>query len=75
VTNEQLKASVIERVLFTQDEATLQAVLKRLTEADAEIVHLTPRQLSSVEAGLADHAAGRVVTDEELERRDAAEWR
>ena len=75
MSNEQLKAIVIERVLFTQDEATLQAVLKRLTETDSEVVQLTPPQLKSVESGLADYSAGRVVTDEELERRDAAEWR
>ena len=75
MSNDQLKAIVIEKVLFTQDEVTLQAVLKRLTDADPEVVSLTPVQKASVEAGLADYAAGRVISDEELERRDAAEWR
>jgi len=74
MSNDQLRAIVIEKVLFTQDEATLQAVLQRLTDADPVVVKLTPDQKASVEAGLADIDAGRVVADEELERRDAAEW-
>jgi hypothetical protein len=40
VSNDQLKAIVIEKVLFPQDEVTLQAVLKRLTDADPEVVSL-----------------------------------
>ena len=75
MSNDQLRAIVIEKILFTQDEATLQAVLQRLTDADQVVVKLTPDQKASVEAGLTDVDAGRVVTDEELERRDAAEWR
>jgi len=75
VSNDQLKAIVIEKVLFTQDEVTLQAVLKRLTDADQEEVILTPAQKASVEAGLVDYAAGRGISDEELERRASAEWR
>jgi hypothetical protein len=51
------------------------ALLRRAKDADPDVVKLTPEQKASVEAGLADIDAGRVVTDEELARRDAAEWR
>jgi pyrroline-5-carboxylate reductase len=74
MSNEQLKALVIEKVLFTQDEATLKDVLNRLLDNGPEVVRLTPAQRASVEAGLADYAAGRVVNDEELEKQDSAEW-
>ena len=75
MSNDQLKAIVIERVLFTQDEAILQDVLKRLTATDPKVVRLTQAQRDSVQAGLADYAAGRLISDDELEGQDAAEWR
>ncbi len=75
MSNEQLKALVIERVMFTQDEGILQAVLYRLTEADSEGIELSSEQKAAVAVGLADLAAGRVVLDEDLEKSDRVEWR
>ena len=70
MSTDQLKAIVIEKILYERDEATLQGVFEMLSSHSSQTVILTPEQQISVDAGLADLEAGRFVTQEELDQQD-----
>jgi len=74
MSSDQLKAIVIEKILYEQNEATLQDLLNILTSRSPQEVTLSPEQRTAIEAGMADYAAGRFVTEEDLDRHDT-EWR
>jgi len=67
---DQLKALVIERLMYESDEVKLMDVLNLLSEQGPRVVLVTPEQQASIEEGLADYKAGRYVTQEELDKED-----
>jgi len=73
MSTDQLKAIVIEKILYEQNETMLQDVFNMLTAHDQEKVITSPEQRISIAAGLADYAAGRFVTQTELDRQES-EW-
>lgn len=70
MSTDQLKALVIEKLMYESDEATLTGVLNLLSEHDSRVVVLTPAQEASINEGLADYKAGRYVTQEEMDKED-----
>ena len=70
MSTDQLKALVIEKLMYESDEATLTGVLNLLSEHDPRVVVLTSAQEVSIDEGLADYKAGRYVTQEEMDKED-----
>jgi len=73
MSTEQLKTLLIEKIIYSQDEVALQHAFSALMGHEQSSIPLTPEQTAAIEAGLADMKAGRVISQEELEREDA-EW-
>jgi hypothetical protein len=73
MSTEQLRAIVIEKILYEQNEATLQDILSVLSERDSSPVLLSPEQRASISAGLADYESDRFITSSELNQQEA-EW-
>jgi len=70
MSTDQLKALVLEKLMYESDEATLTNVLNLLSERGPQVVVLTPAQEASIDQGLADYEAGRYVTQEEMDKED-----
>ena len=70
MSTDQLKALVLERLMYKRDEATLTGVLNLLSERDPRIVVLTPAQETCINEGLADYKAGRYSTQQEMDKED-----
>ncbi len=70
MSNDQLKALVIEKILYEQNETTLQNILNLLVVDHPPTVSVTPAQRAAIEEGLADYHAGRFSTQEELNEEE-----
>lgn len=70
MSTDQLKALVMERLIYENDEATLTRVLHLLSGHDSQVVVLTPAQEASINEGLADYKAGRYATQDEMDKED-----
>lgn len=70
---EALKTRLVEKIIYSQDEDALEAAFAALTSHESDQVRLTPGQNDAVREGLADLAAGRVISQEELDREEA-QW-
>ena len=73
MSTDQLKAIVIEKIMYEQNEATLQGILNLLGNENSETVTLNAEQRNSIAEGLSDYKAGRFSSASELNRQEG-EW-
>ena len=70
---EALKTLLVEKIIYSQDERLLENALHIFSAQDQVPLKLNDAQKAMIERGLADVAAGRVISQEQLDREEA-EW-
>jgi predicted transcriptional regulator len=70
---EALKTILVEKIIYSQDEDALEAAFAAMTSHETGQVRLTPGQRAAIREGQEDLQAGRLFSQETIDREDT-EW-